>query len=120
MAGEVVDRPDEAVGNWGQVAPALIDRVHREAVEGVLDPAASELLRELHQDRDVAEALRRRPSDEPAGPVIDLHFQVDLGILRFFSVVSTIGTPIDVTAQEPRVEAFFPSDDATRELWSSR
>ena len=28
--------------------------------------------------------------------------------LRFFSVVSTIGAPIDVTAQELRVEAFFP------------
>jgi hypothetical protein len=26
--------------------------------------------------------------------------------LRFFSVVSTIGAPIDVTAQELRVEAF--------------
>ena len=31
--------------------------------------------------------------------------------LRFFSVVSTIGAPIDVTAQELRVEAFFPADD---------
>jgi MmyB-like transcription regulator ligand binding domain len=37
--------------------------------------------------------------------------------LRFFSVVSTIGTPVDVTAQELRVEAFFPADDATAELW---
>jgi hypothetical protein len=32
-------------------------------------------------------------------------------------VVSTIGTPLDVTAQELRVEAFFPSDDATRAAW---
>jgi hypothetical protein len=35
--------------------------------------------------------------------------------LRFFSVVSTIGTPVDVTAQELRVEAFFPADGATGE-----
>jgi len=39
--------------------------------------------------------------------------------LSFFSVVSTIGTPIDVTAQELRVEAFFPADDATRDRWTS-
>jgi len=39
--------------------------------------------------------------------------------LRFFSVVSTIGAPIDVTAQELRVEAFFAADDETRDRWTS-
>jgi RPA family protein len=34
-------------------------------------------------------------------------------------VVSTIGAPIDVTAQELRVEAFFPADDETRNRWTS-
>lgn len=28
-----------------------------------------------------------------------------------------MATPIDVTAQEPRIEAFFPADDATRSRW---
>jgi hypothetical protein len=28
-----------------------------------------------------------------------------------------IGCPIDVTAQELRVEAFFPADDETRNRW---
>jgi hypothetical protein len=31
---------------------------------------------------------------------------------------STIGTPTDVTAQELRVEAFFPADDTTAGGWS--
>jgi hypothetical protein len=39
--------------------------------------------------------------------------------LRFFSVISTIGAPIDVTAQELRVEAFFPADGQTRDRWTS-
>jgi hypothetical protein len=39
--------------------------------------------------------------------------------LRFFSVVSTIGTPLDVTAQELRVEAFFPSDAVTQQEWTA-
>jgi hypothetical protein len=34
-------------------------------------------------------------------------------------VVSTIGAPIDVTAQELRVEAFFPADDETKDRWTS-
>ena len=33
------------------------------------------------------------------------------------SVVSTLGTPVDVTAQELRVESFFPVDDATAAGW---
>ena len=51
-------------------------------------------------------------------PVVDLRFNVDGVELSFFSVVSTIGTPMDVTAQEMRLEAFFPSDAATRTRWS--
>lgn len=46
-----------------------------------------------------------------------MHVEYDDAELRFFSVVSTIGTPVDVTAQELRVEAFFPADDATAERW---
>jgi hypothetical protein len=34
-------------------------------------------------------------------------------------VISTIGAPTDVTAQELRVEAFFPADDQTRDRWTS-
>lgn len=32
-------------------------------------------------------------------------------------IVSTIGTAVDVTAQELRLEAFFPSDDDTAARW---
>ena len=50
-------------------------------------------------------------------PVVDIHFRVGDQVLRFFSVVSTVGTPVDVTAQELRVEAFFPLDEATSARW---
>ena len=33
--------------------------------------------------------------------------------LAYFSIVTTVGTPQDVTLQEIRVESFFPADDAT-------
>lgn len=33
--------------------------------------------------------------------------------LQFFSMVSTFGTPLDVTPQEIRIETFFPADDKT-------
>ena len=51
----------------------------------------------------------------PLVPVIDVHFEVDGIHSARFSIVATIGTPVDVPAQELRVEAFFPADDTTEE-----
>ena len=37
--------------------------------------------------------------------------------LGFFSTVTTLGTPQDITLQEIRIECFFPADAVT-ETWS--
>ena len=56
-------------------------------------------------------------SISPLIPVVDVHFTHGGTTLRWFSIISTIGTPVDVTAQELRLEAFFPSDDETAARW---
>jgi hypothetical protein len=33
--------------------------------------------------------------------------------LRYFTTLTTLGTPLDVTAQELRIEGYFPMDEAT-------
>lgn len=103
--------------NWDDVAPALLERTRREAVGGVLDGASAALIADLAARPDVAAALAAAESVTTAAPVIDLHFDLEEGPLAFFSVVSTIGTPIDVTAQELRVESFFAADEPTTERW---
>ena len=65
----------------------------------------------------MAAVLSDAPATTATAPVIDVRFAFETEQLSFFSVVSTIGTPTDVTAQELRVEAFFPSDEATRTAW---
>jgi transcriptional regulator with XRE-family HTH domain len=105
----------DGVRNWDGVVPALLERAGREAVGGVFDPATAELVQQLRARPDVA-ALPTVPP-MPSVPVLDVRFVLDGIEIDLFSVVSTIGTPIDVTAQELRVEAFFPADDATREAW---
>jgi hypothetical protein len=42
-----------------------------------------------------------------------VQFQKGVLSLSFFSMVTTVGAPFDITAQELRIEAFFPSDDET-------
>jgi transcriptional regulator with XRE-family HTH domain len=103
--------------NWRELAPALLERARREAVGGVLDLATAELVQELRTQPDVASVVSAPRAPAPPSPVIDVHVEYAGTDLRFFSVVSTIGTPVDVTAQELRVEAFFPADDATGERW---
>src|SRR5262245_58522450 len=105
------------IRNWDDVVTALLDRARREAIGGVLDPRTADLLSELQARDDVARLMTIVPGTHAAAPVVDLQFDLDGDVLSFFSVVSTIGTPIDVTAQEIRVETFFPSDDATAGVW---
>ena len=33
--------------------------------------------------------------------------------MDFFSTVTTLGTPLDVTLQEIRIECFFPANEST-------
>jgi len=96
------------VENWDEVAESLSQRVFREAVAGVPDQRALELLSELSG----AEAQRGLGTGNrlPFHPVV---FQKDSLRLSFFSMVTTVGSPLDVTAQELRIEAFFPTDAAT-------
>jgi transcriptional regulator with XRE-family HTH domain len=113
--GPVRDR----IRNWDDVVPALLERARREAIGGVLDPDTAELVAGLRSRTDVAPLLAELHAGAALVPVVDLRFEVDGLELAFFSVVSTLGTPIDVTAQELRVEAFFPSDPTTRERWAA-
>ncbi|HEY3686964.1 MAG TPA: helix-turn-helix transcriptional regulator [Streptosporangiaceae bacterium] len=55
--------------------------------------------------------------DAPAGPVpevaVTLRLRHPRGELTFLSLVSTFGTPVDVTMDELVLETFLPADDAT-------
>jgi len=107
----------DAVLNWAEVMPALLDRARREAVGGVLDLGTADLVNRLRARPEVARMLARAEPGPAAPPVLGVRFLVDGAERAFFSVVSTIGTPIDITAQEIRLEAFFPADETTRINW---
>jgi transcriptional regulator with XRE-family HTH domain len=52
--------------------------------------------------------------DVPLAPVVPVRFARGDRQFDFFSTVTTLGTPQDVTLQELRIECFFPANDATR------
>jgi transcriptional regulator with XRE-family HTH domain len=106
---------------WERVAQSLLQRVAREAVGGVMDDGARALLHALLAYPDVAPAWQTA-GDDGAGdslPVIPLAFMKDGVVLHYFSMVTTVGTPQTIAAQELRVECLFPADEAT-ERWHER
>ena len=48
-------------------------------------------------------------------PILPVELAKDGVRASYFSLVTTVGTPQDVTLQEIRVESFFPADEATEQ-----
>ncbi|QCP54743.1 helix-turn-helix transcriptional regulator [Trinickia violacea] len=106
------------VADWEAVAKSLIQRVHRESVGRVIDGETQQLLAALLAYPDVQAEWRSRgvlsaPAAASALPVIPLGFVKDGEVLNYFSMVTSVGTPISVAAQELRIECMFPADDET-------
>jgi transcriptional regulator with XRE-family HTH domain len=101
--------------NWPSASSALIERVQREAVGSFMDERTQDLLAALRGYPDVGSNGKVTQAAEPgpALPVIPLSFMKDGRVLNYFSMVSTVGTPQTVAAQELRVECMFPMDEMT-------
>jgi transcriptional regulator with XRE-family HTH domain len=99
--------------NWEEVVSAVIERAHREAlIEGPRSAAARALAGVLATPGMPSRFAR--PSPGRTMPlVIPVHLRKAGLDLRLFSTITTLGTPADVTAQELRIESWFPADDAT-------
>jgi transcriptional regulator with XRE-family HTH domain len=106
------------IGNWEDVAKSLIQRVYRESVGRVIDEKTQELLAALLAYPDVKtewkspRVLSATPTTRTM-PVIPITFAKDSQVLTYFSMVTTVGTPQTIAAQELRIECMFPADDAT-------
>lgn len=102
------------VANWEEAAGALIRRVHREALGGVPDDATARLLEEVLAFPDVP---RRWRTPESLGltppPLVAIRFRKGDLAMDYFSTVTTLGTPQDITLQEMRIECFFPANAET-------
>ena len=102
------------VVSWETVAEALIRRIYREAVGGAPDEQTVKLLDEVLAFPGVPRGWRTPDPETPLLPIIPVTFRKGSRTFAFFSTVTTLGTPQDVTLQELRIECFFPMDTETR------
>lgn len=131
LFGLLLDTPPEGVPNllrvmfdpagarpwvvgWERVAGSLLHRVRREAVGGIIDPRTRALLDTL--SAELPAGARVHDPGIADLPIVPVHFRRGPVDLRFFSTVITLGTPRDVTAEELRIECFYPEDARTERL----
>jgi len=111
--------PDDlraVVVNWEEVAGDLIRHLHDEVAAAPSDTRARALLDEVLRYPGVPARWRTRELGAGPPPLLTVQFRKDGQDLRFFSTITTFGTPRDVTIDEMRIECTFPADDATAEL----
>jgi hypothetical protein len=99
--------------NWEALAAALIQWLHRDVLSGFADAETRRLLEELLAYPGVPARWRTLDLDVSTAPFLPVEFRKGDLALRYFSTLTSLGTPHDITLQELRVEAFFPADEAT-------
>ena len=99
--------------NWEATAASLIQWLHRDAAGGFGDVETRALLEELLAYPDVPRQWRRLDLDASTTPVLPIEFRRGDVTLRYFTTLTSLGTPHDITLQELRIESFFPADEAT-------
>ena len=107
------------VENWEEVARKVFGRLMRELGGAHTRDRIDDALME-----EVAPALAK--IDGAPGPTAALPILVPVRLrrgaigLRMFTTIATLGTPLDVTLQELRVETLFPADAETKSTLASR
>lgn len=106
----------QAIANWEEVAGELVRHLHREVALSPSDATARALLAEALAQPGVPRHWHRREQASAPSPLLTTVLRRGADELRFFSTITTFGTPRDVTLEELHIECCFPMDGATAEI----
>ena len=103
------------IADWENVAKSLLERVYRESVGRVIDEKTRELLAALQAYPGVKGEWKspKTPATGSAMPMIPVGFRRGKKVLNYFSMITTVGTPQTIAAQELRIECMYPVDEET-------
>ncbi|MGQ0698082.1 MAG: helix-turn-helix domain-containing protein [Panacagrimonas sp.] len=95
------------IANFEEFAVHLLARSAHEALE---HPALDELLKEVLRYPGLPGRGRSVDISTPMLPVLPMRVALGGVELSLFTTLTTFGTPLDVTADELRIESLFPAD----------
>jgi transcriptional regulator with XRE-family HTH domain len=103
------------IDNWEELAQCLMHSIHREvAMTG--SEAVIRLRDELLAYPGVPARWRAPEALAPIPPLVSMQLRKGDLSLAFFSMITTLGTPRDVTLQALKIECFFPADAVTEQV----
>lgn len=104
------------LSNWENVVAYFVRTIEADAIaDGSVETAA--LLERLFGYPDVRDVHARALPTMPEGPILPMHFEKGDVRLSLFTTIATLGTPLDITLQELRIESFFPMDAETGQVF---
>lgn len=119
---EIVLRPEglkPLVENWDEVAAWSIRRLRAEAMIDGAGNEAAWLLKRVLEIPGVEKVAQVSNVEPDLPPTLTIRFRKKGTRLALFSMIATMGTPLDVSLQNLRLELFFPADEVTAQ-WFAR
>lgn len=103
--------------NRAEVSGQFLHRLKSEAM-ATADP---DVYHHLNAIIEAAGPIESAPSSNTKAlmPALAIELQLGEHVLKLFSVISTFGTPQDITTDEMRIEMFYPADTATKQFFGS-
>jgi transcriptional regulator with XRE-family HTH domain len=109
------------ISNWGKLSRGLLARLQQEVSADPCNVYLSDLYEECCQTCAGKEGLVDLTADLSVGgslaPVLPMELTFGSLKLKTFSMISSFGTAQDVTAEELKVETFYPADERTRQFF---
>jgi hypothetical protein len=100
--------------NWEELAGPLMQALHREAANGI-NVTAARLRDELLTYPGVPSRWKLPDPVSVVPPLLTMRLKKDDLSLAFFSTLTMLATPRDITLQQLRIESFYPADTITEE-----
>lgn len=104
------------ISNWEILAPQMLARLQKEVNEDPNNSALAYLLNDISNMSGNDEELFKAPHNLALMPVLPMEISLNGMKLNLFSMISTFGTAVDVTASELKIESFFPADPQTDQV----
>ncbi|GAB3989621.1 helix-turn-helix transcriptional regulator [Actinoallomurus acanthiterrae] len=100
--------------NFAEWSAYLLHQLDRSVIR-TQDPALATLADEIATWPGIPDrqTWSRLSEDDADDPVLPWRLEVDGEELSMFTMLSTFGTPLDVTLSDLSLELFFPADEAT-------
>ncbi|MBI1764259.1 MAG: helix-turn-helix transcriptional regulator [Acidobacteria bacterium] len=103
------------IANWEAVAKAALTRWRRE-MQLAGETEGRHLLQEILSYPGVPARWREPDVESAQDLLIPVELRAGELMLKFFTTLTTLGSPQDITLQELHIEAFHPVDEATAQI----